>query len=342
MNALHGGRIIEWRQEGRGGIDFSANINPLGPPEVLRERWGELFEYVPLYPPLNPCFASRPIGKLYALPEETILPCNGATQGIYLLARVLSGKRVAIVEPCFLEYRMAFPLFGKEVVSWSVFPERRLGNLEDVDIVVLGNPGNPLGDTEALELYVAARRKGLPVTFVVDEAFQEFMDEATSLAGKVVEDRNLYVVRSLTKYFALAGLRGGFLVTHPENVAFLARHLEPWSVNTILVRALEILAEVDLTFFREATRCWLREEKAFLERAFRELPFLSFYPSRVNFYTLWVENPNRAIVPFFEAQGIIVRGLSDFVGLDARFFRVAVRTREDNERLLAALRAYGR
>lgn len=335
----HGGRTIERQRE---GLDLSASLNPLGPPEVLRKRWGELFPYVTLYPPLDPFFASQYIGKIYHLPEATILPCNGATQGIYLLARCLPGERVALVEPSFGEYRVAFALAGKRVLSWSIFPERRLGDPEDVDIVVFGNPGNPLGDTEALELYVAARQRGLATVFVVDEAFQEFMDEATSLSRMVLEDKCLYVVRSLTKYFTLAGLRGGFLVAHPENILRLAEYLEPWSVNTVLVRVLEILAEEDLTPFREATGRWLQEEKAFLERAFQELPFLSFYPSRVNFYTLWVQEEDRELFTLFEERGIFVRNLADFVGLDGRFFRIAVRTREENERFLEVVREYGR
>lgn len=335
----HGGRTIERQKE---GLDLSASLNPLGPPEVLRKRWGELLSYVSLYPPLDPLFVSRYIGKIYSLPEATILPCNGATQGIYLLARCLPGETVAIVEPSFGEYRVAFALAGKRVLSWSIFPERQLGDPEDVDIVVLGNPGNPLGDVEALELYFEARQKGLTTIFVVDEAFQEFMDEATSLTKMVLEDRNLYVVRSLTKYFALAGLRGGFLVAHPENILRLAGYLEPWSVNTVLVRALEILAGEDLTSFREATRRWLREEKAFLEEAFREFSFLSFYPSRVNFYTLWVQEKDQELFAFLEERRIFVRNLADFVGLDGRFFRVAVRTREENERFLGVVREYGR
>ncbi|MCS7242991.1 MAG: histidinol-phosphate aminotransferase family protein [Candidatus Caldatribacterium sp.] len=340
----HGGRTIERLKVGKRGLDLSANCNPLGPPDVLQRRWGELFSYVALYPPLDPLFASQYIGRMYNLPEATILPCNGATQGIYLLARCLPGKTVALVEPSFGEYRVAFTLAGKLVISWSVFPKRSLGDPKEVDVVVFGNPGNPLGDTEALDLYFSARRRKLSTIFVVDEAFQEFMGEATSLTGMVFEDRNLYVVRSLTKYFALPGLRGGFLVAHPENILRLAEYLEPWSVNAILIRALEILAEEDLTPFREATELWLREEKAFLEEAFRAFPFLSFYPSWVNFYTLWVTgNGNgRELLSFLEERGIFVRSLADFVGLDERFFRIAVRTREENLRFLEVVEEYGR
>lgn len=339
--ALHGGRAIERLREGKEGLDFSVSTNPLGPPEVLKSRWSELFPYVSLYPPLDPLFVSPCIGKLYGLPQATILPCNGATQGIYLLARHLSGKTVAIVEPSFGEYRVAFASAGKQVISWFTFPKRNIGDPKEVDIVVFGNPGNPLGDTEALDLYFSARERGLSTVFIVDEAFQEFMREQTSLTGRVLEDRNLYVVRSLTKYFALPGLRGGFLVAHPENIQYLAEYLEPWSVNAVLVRVLEILAEEDLTPFREATQRWLREEKAFLEEAFRECPFLSFYPSLVNFYTLWVKEGGEGIVPFLEERGIFVRSLADFEGLGERFFRIAVRTREENVRFLEAVKEYG-
>uniref|UniRef100_A0A7V3YMG2 Aminotransferase class I/II-fold pyridoxal phosphate-dependent enzyme n=1 Tax=Candidatus Caldatribacterium californiense TaxID=1454726 RepID=A0A7V3YMG2_9BACT len=341
----HGGRVLEWLKEGKEGIDLSASLNPLGPPEVLRKRWLDLFPALSLYPPLDPRFVGRLLEAIYGFPQEALLPCNGATQGIYLLGRVLSGKTVVIVEPCFTEYARAFRLGGKEIRHLPVFPESPLNPLEALrraDIVVLGNPGNPLGDTEGLSLYFRAREEGLSTVFVVDEAFQEFLGEETSLVFRVFFDRNLYIVRSLTKYFALAGLRGGFVVTHPENVTLLCDHLEPWSVNTVLVRALELLASEDLSPFREATRCWLLGEKAFLEREFSALPFLSFFPSRANFYTLWMEEEDPEFFAFLETRGIFVRRLGDFFGLDGRFFRVAVRTRKENERFLEVVKEYGR
>jgi threonine-phosphate decarboxylase len=341
----HGGRVLEWLREGKKGIDLSASLNPLGPPEVLRRRWLDLFPTLSLYPPLDPSFVGRLLEAIYGFPQEAILPCNGATQGIYLLGRVLSGKTVVIVEPCFTEYARAFRLGGKDIRHLPVFPESPLNPLETLrgaDIVVIGNPGNPLGDTEGLALYFRAREEGLSTVFVVDEAFQEFLGEETSLVFRVFSDRNLYIVRSLTKYFALAGLRGGFVVTHPENVAHLLDHLEPWSVNTVLVRVLELFTSEDLSPFREATRRWLLEEKAFLEREFSVLPFLSFFPSRANFYTLWMEEEDPEFFAFLETRGVFVRRLGDFFGLDGRYFRVAVRTRKENERFLEVVREYGR
>lgn len=341
----HGGRALEWLEEGKRGVDLSASINPLGPPECVRRFWGKLFSYVTFYPPLDPAFVGRLLGQIYGFPQEALLPCNGATQGIYLLGRVLPGEVVLIVEPCFTEYARAFELSGKRVERFSLFPEPQgdfLAYLERADIVVFGNPGNPLGDTKALRLYFSAREKGFSAIFVVDEAFQEFLGEETSLVPCVFSDRNLYVVRSLTKYFSLAGLRGGFIVTHPENIVRLVEHLEPWSMNSVLVGILRVLAESDLAPFHEATQRWLREEKSFLEDAFASFPFLGWYPSRVNFYTLWVDKEDSEFLAFLEARGIFVRNLEDFFGLDSRFFRVAVRTREENEKFLEAVRAYGR
>ncbi|MGQ9622076.1 MAG: aminotransferase class I/II-fold pyridoxal phosphate-dependent enzyme [Candidatus Caldatribacteriaceae bacterium] len=338
----HGGRTIEREREGKRGIDFSANLNPLGPPEGVRTRWGELFRYVSLYPPLDPFFVSRLLERIYGFSWETLLPSGGATQGIYLLGRVLEGETVLIVEPCFSEYARAFRLGKKRVERFLVLSgEDPLPAMRRADIVVVGNPTNPMGDVEGFHLYRWAREEGIEATFLVDEAFQEFLGEETSLTCRIFEDHRLYLVRSLTKYYALAGLRGGFIVTHPDNVLRLLEHSEPWSVNAVLVKVLEILAEEDLSPFHEATRQWLCREKAFLEESFASLSFLDFYPSRANFYTLRIGEENERFFSFLEERGIFVRRLHDFFGLDRRFFRVAVRTHKDNERLLEVVKEFG-
>lgn len=338
----HGGRTIEREKEGKRGIDFSANLNPLGPPEGVRKRWRELFWYVSLYPPLDPFFVSRLLGRIYGFSWETLFPSNGATQSIYLLGRLLEGETVLIMEPCFSEYARAFLLGKKRVEHFSVLSgEDPLPMMRRADVVVVGNPTNPIGDVGGFHLYRRAREEGIKATFLVDEVFQEFLREETSLVHKVLEDRGLYIVRSLTKYYALAGLRGGFIVTHPNNVLRLLEHFEPWSVNAVLVGVLEILAGEDLLSFHEATKQWLCEEKAFLEESFASLSFLDFYPSRANFYTLRMREKNERFFSFLEERGIFVRRLYDFFGLDRRFFRVAVRTREENEKFLEVVREVG-
>lgn len=347
----HGGRRIELERSGvKIRADFSASINPWGPPEVLKERWGELLRLVETYPPLDLAFYRRPMAALYGYDPDSILPCNGATQGIYLLSRVLTAKRVLVLEPLFTEYARAFTLFGKAVFHFPLFPTFERDHLVEViqdkriEALVLGNPSNPLGEVGGVSLYRYLREVGFSdLTVIVDEAFQEFMGEETSLAKAVVEDRNLYLVRSLTKYYAIPGLRGGFVLSHPENVALLERHLEPWSCNGVLWGALEVLSTADLSSFHGLTRENLRREKDFLEAQFRRFsPILEWYPSRVNFYTFQVTEKPGDFVRCLGGEGILVRSLAEFVGLGEGFFRLAVRRREENELFFEVVEKFAR
>ncbi len=348
----HGGRVLECTDNGKSLVDFSANINPWGPPAVLREAWEGLFPLVTTYPPLSADYHRKSLGSLYHIASCSILPCNGASQGIYLLARELPVKQVAVCEPLFTEYAHAFRYYGKEVTHHLHLPGHDPSTLLDTlfqvphDAIVIGNPGNPVGDTPPQWFWeILLRRcdeKG--IWLLVDEAFQEFMREETSLSALVFQWKKLVVVRSLTKYYSLAGLRGGFLVSHPELVSTIERGVEPWSVNSILTRALDILASSDLSFFHNRTAEKLAEEKAFLEEGMKKTGFLeNMFPSKVNYYLANLKNEDHEFFSFLEERGILVRSCSDFYGLSSgTWFRFAVRDRRENLLLLEAANEYAR
>ncbi|MCD6155688.1 MAG: aminotransferase class I/II-fold pyridoxal phosphate-dependent enzyme, partial [Candidatus Atribacteria bacterium] len=202
MNRIHGGRLFE-EEEKRGSLflDFSSSINPWGPPPVLRENWFNMWQWVSAYPPLDISLFQRWIARIYGFPERAILPCNGATQGIYLLGRLLEGKKVTIIEPCFTEYTFAFRVGGKEVEHFFYLgneeAERSLKSLFDTcpDIIVMGNPPNPLGNPYPEGFLKAVWEYALEkeLFLVIDEVFQEFMDEETSFSKKIEEYQRLFI-----------------------------------------------------------------------------------------------------------------------------------------------------
>ncbi len=350
--APHGGRVLEYTDKGKSLVDFSANINPWGPPLVLQEAWDDLFRYVSVYPPLNIDYHRRLLASLYNIPAGVILPCNGASQGIYLLARELPLQRVAICEPMFTEYARAFSRQGREVIHHFHFPGSDPARFFDLlfrqryDAIVAGNPGNPAGTTfpEWLWEDLVERCDEEGSWLLVDEAFQEFMGEETSLSSHVLERKKLVVIRSLTKYYSLAGLRGGFLVAHPDLVRNIEGALEPWSVNALLSKALDLLASADLSFFHRTTREKLAEEKAFLEQGMEKPGILErLCSSKVNFYLARLKNENQGFFDFLKERGIVIRDCSDFYGLsDGNWFRFAVRARRENHLLLEAVKEYVR
>ncbi len=343
---------MELEREGKTPfLDLSVNLNPWGPPAIVRKRWAELYRYVGFYPPLRLSFYQEAIAKLYSFSSQWILPTNGATQGIYLLGRILPVERVLIVEPCFTEYRRAFLLGGKRIIPFLAFPSldpermEALLTQERIEAVVFGNPSNPLGRADEVSLYHSLRRKegGERLVFIVDEAFQEFMGEETSLVPWVERDTRLYVIRSLTKYYALPGLRGGFIVTHPANVRALEEQVEPWSINSLLAQILLLLGEEDFSSFHRETAEKLKEEKRFLEKAFSAWSsFWDFFPSLVNFYTLRSRDRGEDFFSFLSARKVVVRRLGDFLGLGEQFFRIAVRTRRENQIFLEVVEEFVR
>lgn len=347
MSRIHGGRLFE-EEEKRSSLllDFSSSINPWGPPSALRKKWPSMWQWVSTYPPLDISLFQRWIARIYGFPERAILPCNGATQGIYLLGRLLEGRKATIIEPCFTEYTFAFRMGGKEIEHFFYLGdgevERSLKSLFDTcpDIIVMGNPPSPFGNPYPESFLKAVWEYALEkeLFLVIDEVFQEFMDEETSFSKRIEEYQRLFIVRSLTKYFSIPGLRGGFLLTHPSNVNFLEEHIEPWSVNAVLASALKILSESDLSAFQETTLKNLKKEKEYLEKSWETFSdFTLLYPSRVNFYMFRVLDSESDLYSFFYQRGILIRNLSDFWGLDRSFYRISVRTHSENKRFLEVL-----
>jgi threonine-phosphate decarboxylase len=344
---IHGGRLMEMDQGGFCPLDFSVNLNPWGPPSILREQWSSWFRYVSLYPPLSWSYYQHRLARLYGFPEENILPLNGATQGIYCLARCHPARKAVVLEPCFTEYTRALTIAGKEVVHFWCVSEEQFSQLlslldrEMPGLVVMGNPGNPLGiclpDKMRCALYQWCRERNS--TLVVDEAFQEFIQEKTSFFQWITDDESLIVVRSLTKYYALAGLRGGFLLGGPSLLKSWLSTLEPWNINSLFAVTLDLLANSDLSDYHTQTRQRLMAEKDYLEDSWKQFrDFFELLPSQVNFYTVKIMKGDPArFYPFMREQGLVVRPLDDFWGMSNAFFRFAVRTHDENQKLIEVI-----
>jgi threonine-phosphate decarboxylase len=320
-------------------LDFSQNINPLGTPAgALEAARSALYEEAGRYPdPAYPRLREALAAYLGASPEN-ILPTNGGAEALFLAARAAGGGgKALILEPTFSEYAPAAQTAGLEPVrSVARRPEggfrldlRVLEALEEVALVFLCNPNNPTGDalTRAEILEIAARVREAEAVLVVDEAFADFAPGA-SVAQEA--SQGLYVSRSLTKFFAIPGLRLGCLVCED---ASRAQEFQPsWSVNAVAAAA-GVVAVRDRGFVEAsvAAVARLREE---LFQALETLPGLTPFPGAANF--LLVRGP--AELPERLAQrGVLVRGCEPFAGLGRGYFRVAVRSAAENERLVAAI-----
>jgi threonine-phosphate decarboxylase len=343
----HGGNI--YAASRRTGIpeeqilDFSASINPLGMPEgaarAIREGIGRLYHYPePYSEELTSCVAGR-----LAVAPETVICGNGSTELIYLVPRALRPGRVLIPNPTFMEYERASILSGVSgvVAMWlrkedqfDVLPGAfidLMGGNEPCDMAFLCNPNNPTGRLVSREDIIkcadAARQQGCYL--VVDEAFIDFCPEA-SVCAEVENNPYLIVLRSMTKFYALSGLRIGCAVLHPSLAERVRAYKEPWTVNSLAQKA-GIAALGDIRY-REATLRAMEEEKTFMEGALTRIG-IPFVPSRANYYLIRPRGAQEVRV-LLEGKGILVRDCSDFPGLDGTYLRIAVRSREENTRLL--------
>jgi threonine-phosphate decarboxylase len=360
MKDSHGGNIY-LLAEGLGVadsdiVDFSASINPLGVPQSVQSAIRENMRFLFNYPDPDTKRLRLKISEHIGASADSIICGNGSTELIYLIARALRPARVLIPGPTFSEYETACRKSGHEikVESYRLKPEDSFDLKPDefisemggalnlaagtrqparpFEMVYICNPNNPTGRLIKREemLRIASAAKDLKCILVVDEAFIDFCPGAT-IAEEVADNPYLIVLRSLTKIYALSGLRIGYAVLHPSLLQAVKEAKEPWSVNT-LAQIAGVVALDDGPYRAETYRV-VAEQKKYLEEGFRRLG-ISFIPSPVNYYLLNYKGAQE-LMPALRKKGILVRDCSNFPGLDGgQHMRVAVKSERDNARLL--------
>jgi threonine-phosphate decarboxylase len=325
-------------------LDFSANINPLGPPPDLPAVVQAALPDLVHYPDRHCVDLRQDLAAYHGLPPDCILAGNGSTELIFLAARALGAKKALIVAPAFSEYQLALEAAGAPI-SFHFTREEADFTLEGpidpqgADLVFLANPASPSGALLPIELLlpIVADLDAAGVYTILDEAFIDFVEEA-SLKGYLARFPRLVILRSFTKFFAIPGLRLGCLLAAPEVVAHLASAQEPWSVSS-LAQAVGRACLADTDYIARS-RQYVAQERQRLFTGLNQVPGLKAFPGAANYLLVKLTRPGltapglrQALLP----QGIAVRDASNFVGLDQRFIRVAVRRGEENERLLKAL-----
>lgn len=331
-------------------IDFSANINPLGPPEVIGKIVREQWIIIESYPDPVCRNLRQKLAQKWKIPEESILIGNGAAELIELVIRWKKPKRTALVRPSFSEYEQAVQKINGRIhdiwldakTDFEVVPEPTFEAMEKADALFLGNPNNPTGKLVCPTLLqnlsaMANARK----TLVLDEAFLSFVEneQEHSLLQEASQTEGVFVIRSMTKFFAIPGLRLGFLVGHPDAIRSIKSLQTPWSVNSFA----QIVGEAVLeeTAYMQQTRLWLKQELPWFRNQLTNLG-LHVVPSQVNFLLFQLPSAFGMNIQTLQQQlgkrGILIRDASRFTGLDHRFGRIAVKKRKDNEILIKKLR----
>jgi threonine-phosphate decarboxylase len=340
----HGGDIY-----GRGQraplLDFSANINPLGMPEAVRRAAMDAVDGAVHYP--DPyCRALRDaLAEAEGLPASWFFCANGAADALFRLAIALRPKRALITAPTFSEYTAALHAARCRIRRHTLREERGfalteeiLGELDGADAVFLCNPNNPTGALiqPLLLREILSRCAAKGILLLVDECFNDFLGdpEGHTLRGEVERYPNLVLLRSFTKLYALPGVRLGYCVC--SDAALMDRMYasgQPWGVSVIAQACgLAALGERE---FAETTRRMIAAERRRLSEGLRGLG-LTVFDGAANFI-LFKSGFSGDLAAELAARGVLIRKCGDYAGLDARFFRVAVRRDTENDILLKIL-----
>jgi Histidinol-phosphate/aromatic aminotransferase and cobyric acid decarboxylase len=330
-------------------IDFSASINPLGCPSVVQKAVTEQFNDIRHYPDSQCTDLRKTIAEKTPCNESNVIIGNGSNELFYLIPRALQPKEGVLLQPTFGEFKDAFSNSNIDVVDIinddKDFPiiNTNISRLKSVEegMVFLCNPNNPTGQLTRKEDIIELVNDNPNRMIVIDEAFMDFVedDEKYSVIKDAPLMDNLIVVRSLTKFYGFPGLRLGYLVTNESIVNKLMRYKEPWTVNTIAQIA--GLAAINDKEFAAKTRQYVSVEKTFLYDGLTMIKGLYPFQPTVNFILIRIQDigiTSSEIQNLLLKNNILIRNCSNFIGLDEKYFRVAVKTREENMKLLSALK----
>ncbi len=348
----HGGDLAraaqQWSPAGGRLIDFSSNVNPLGPPEGLLEYLSEVLPEIMHYPTPQARELRGKLAKFLGIPENRLIMGNGANELIHLLLLWKRPRSVLIPAPTFSEYERAARLAGARVEYFSLPPGEKFDphilstRIEQGDLVVFCNPSNPTGmlydGKDLLELVRVAGEKGALV--MVDESFIPLTGQPEeSLRHNLYS--NLFIALSLTKLWALPGLRLGCLIGPETDILELTRWGDPWRVNFLAQKAgLYCLARQD--YLEEALQL-IETERRFITEGFEETGGLRVFEGAANYLLVQAVEPGFDVAHCQEhlaKRGVLIRRADNFKGLNRAYFRVAVLKRPDNKRLLEEMAAY--
>ena len=327
-------------------IDFSSNVNP----HIISDLGKYVLEGLEKsrsYPDINYTNLRNNISDYIKVDSELIIPGNGATEIIYLLMKSIK-RRLAILNPTFSEYGRGAKLNNLEIIDFHLKEENNFSidldeiqkNMDKFDSLFICNPNNPNGKVkdlnELLDLMIENDK-----LLIVDETFMEFVgeEEKYSLINKIKQTPNLFILKAVTKFFGLPGLRLGYGVTsNKQIIKNIYEYKEPWTINSFAENLSNYLFK-DKEYINGSKDYYINERKFMLEEL-RKISRLKVYDTDTNFVLIKLDDDeaNSLKLELFEKYNILIRDASNFIGLDKSYIRVAIKSHNDNKVLIESLR----
>ena len=370
MSKIHGGNIFQFANEQRiepyEVVDFSANINPLGPSQRGLDALNAQLRYISHYPDATNDDVLNAIADTYEMDKHQIIVGNGAAELLYAICRLPGYTGAFVPAPGFSEYKEALeaskipvrdifyrpreddngkPYFEVPYLALETFAAELKGQDGRI-IVFLGNPNNPDGtllDKDHIRT-VASMLKDANSLLVIDESFIDFVgndplqDNEHSMRSLVNEFDNIIVVHSFTKFYAVPGLRIGAAFTNETLITQLQQYIPSWSVNT-LAQAYTKAALNDVDYIKR-TKQELNEERAFMYNALDAIEGITVYPPSANFMLFQVNQEGISanyINEELKKYNMIVRNCDSYVGLTNHWVRIAIKDHDTNIKLVDKL-----
>ena len=326
-------------------IDFSSNINPKVVPN-LEKYILEGLNKCKSYPDINYTSLRKNIGHYININPDFIIPGNGATELIYLLMKNIK-KRLAILNPTFSEYERGAKLNNLEVISFmlnkndefSINMDEIEEKINEFDSLFICNPNNPTGKVKNIEKLLKLMSKHNKL-LIVDETFMEFVyeEEKYSLIKYVDKYENIFIIKAVTKFFGMPGLRLGYGVTSNKKlIEDIYKYKEPWSVNSFADTLSNYIFN-DKDYINLSKEYYINEREYMLNDL-RKIKSLEVYDTDTNFILIRLKDKKaeELKLQLFKGSNILIRDASNFIGLDENYIRIAIKSHDENILILKEL-----
>ena len=351
IKSIHGGNIDEicraYNIDRKNILDFSANINPLGLNLNIKNSIIDNLDDIVNYPDITYYELKNEISNFENIKKENIFLGNGAAECIFNLVRALNPKKTLLLAPSFSEYEEAVKSISKDI-EYFLLKEEKDFKITDkllkrldksIDLLFICNPNNPTGVITRKEYLekIIKRANDLNIFVAVDESFLDFVEdkEAYSVMDLVDKYSNLVIIKSLTKFYAMPGLRIGFGVTENKDLLkSIARVTMSWNVNTLA--SVSAICGLKQDTYNKESVLYVNKEREYLYNNLNNMKDLKVFKPSVNFIFFKIDKDIDLKMELLK-YGILIRSCDNYIGLDDSYYRIAVRTREENEKIISAL-----